>query len=224
MQDITVGNIYGKINNILYNKMYSYKILNEHIFKNKKNGIFIDIGAHDGITNSHTFFFENTLKWSGICIEPHTSLYNDLISHRKCVSLNCCVYDHISSVEFAEHSGLTESLSGIVSEYTADFINKITQDNIKHFATTTLKQKDTYTLNHICRLFGVSSIDYLVIDTNCSEYKILHGIDFDNLNIKVISIKNNIEMMFETIYSFLLSKKYHHFGHVFGNEIFIKHE
>ena len=45
--------------------------LNENIFKNKKNGVYIELGALDGILYSNTKFFEDSLNWKGILIEPH---------------------------------------------------------------------------------------------------------------------------------------------------------
>ena len=36
----------------------------------KRNGIFLDIGAHDGGSLSNTFFFECNRNWTGLCIEP----------------------------------------------------------------------------------------------------------------------------------------------------------
>lgn len=53
-----------------YKSQYSQdKFLNENFFKNKKNGVFIDIGAHDGITMSNSFFYEKQLGWDGLCVE-----------------------------------------------------------------------------------------------------------------------------------------------------------
>jgi hypothetical protein len=59
--------------------------LNENIFKNKTNGVYIELGALDGILYSNTKFFEDTLNWSGILIEPHpekNNKINQFISHR----------------------------------------------------------------------------------------------------------------------------------------------
>ena len=39
--------------------------LNEKIFKNKKKGTYIELGALDGILYSNTKFFEDTLNWTG---------------------------------------------------------------------------------------------------------------------------------------------------------------
>ena len=35
--------------------------LNETIFRNKQNGLFVDVGAHDGVTFSNSYFFEKHL-------------------------------------------------------------------------------------------------------------------------------------------------------------------
>ena len=54
-------------------KFYSQHKQDEFIidyFKGKKDGTFLDIGAHDGITLSNTYTLETELDWSGICFEP----------------------------------------------------------------------------------------------------------------------------------------------------------
>jgi hypothetical protein len=45
--------------------------------KDKENGVFVDIGAHDGETDSNSLFFEN-LGWKGFCIEPNPEMFNKL--------------------------------------------------------------------------------------------------------------------------------------------------
>ena len=52
--------IYGQDN--CYKSQYGQdRILNEYIFHDKRNGVFIDIGAYDGVHYSNTYFFEKTL-------------------------------------------------------------------------------------------------------------------------------------------------------------------
>jgi len=41
----------------------------------KKNGVFVDIGANDGVTISNTWYFEKELGWDGIAIEPIPQIY-----------------------------------------------------------------------------------------------------------------------------------------------------
>jgi hypothetical protein len=46
-------------------------LLNDTIFKNKPNGVYIELGALDGVLYSNTKFFEDLFNWKGILIEPH---------------------------------------------------------------------------------------------------------------------------------------------------------
>ena len=65
-----------------YSQFGQDKYLNENFFHNKSNGTYVDIGAHDGITGSNTYFFD-LLGWEGICFEPLPEIYNQLVINRK---------------------------------------------------------------------------------------------------------------------------------------------
>ena len=42
-------------------------------FKGKlRNGFFIEAGASDGETDSHTLYFESKYNWTGLLVEPST--------------------------------------------------------------------------------------------------------------------------------------------------------
>jgi hypothetical protein len=53
-----------------YSQYKQDKFLHENIFKDHINGIFVDAGAHDGISLNNTLFFEKNYNWTGINIEP----------------------------------------------------------------------------------------------------------------------------------------------------------
>ena len=48
------------------------------VIGDKKKGYFIEIGAANGIDLSNTFFFEKTLQWDGICVEPNPNFKDEL--------------------------------------------------------------------------------------------------------------------------------------------------
>lgn len=62
-------------------------------FKYKKEGLFIDIGAYDGITYSNTYLLEKEYRWHGYCVEPQTQLYNILVKNRNCNTWKGAVSD-----------------------------------------------------------------------------------------------------------------------------------
>ncbi len=54
------------------------KFLIENLFKGKKNGIFVEIGAFDGIKYSNTYNLEVDYGWAGLCIEPIPEQFENL--------------------------------------------------------------------------------------------------------------------------------------------------
>ena len=49
----------------------------------KKNGIFIECGASDGITYSNSYLLEQKYGWTGLLIEPIQDQFDALVSYRK---------------------------------------------------------------------------------------------------------------------------------------------
>jgi len=148
-------------------------------FNNKKNGYFVEVGAADGINLSNTYLLEKKYDWTGICIEPVPSHYKNLVKNRDSINLNIAVYDKSGEeVEIAE-AGL---LSGIKND-----IDKHTQ--AKKGKTLKIKTK---TLTEILDENNApNTIDYMSLDTEGSELKILQGIDFNKYKFKYINLEHN---------------------------------
>ena len=49
---------------------------------NYKNGFYIECGANDGVNQSTTWYFERTLQWKGLLIEPIKLVYAELKKNR----------------------------------------------------------------------------------------------------------------------------------------------
>jgi len=79
--------------------------------------VFIEIGADDGIDKSNTKFFEETLKWTGMCVEPSPDRFKLLESNRKCICENVAISDTVGLVEFLDISGWGKGLSCIIDKY-----------------------------------------------------------------------------------------------------------
>ena len=78
-----------------------YKHLEENIFKGYKNGIFVDVGAHDGVSINNTLYFEKYNNWTGINIEPIKKVYDKLLENRpNCVNINCAVCNNDGETDF----------------------------------------------------------------------------------------------------------------------------
>lgn len=88
-------------------------IYRNFINKEVPDGIFVELGAMDGIKYSNTKFFEDTLKMKGTLIEP-TSQYFQLIDNRpQCKNYNTAVHYTKDKVKFLGDyatAGLTETM------------------------------------------------------------------------------------------------------------------
>ena len=49
---------------------------------NYENGVFIEAGANDGLTQSNTAYFEKNLNWTGLLVEPNKHFYNKCKNNR----------------------------------------------------------------------------------------------------------------------------------------------
>src|ERR1700737_1153698 len=81
------------------------KYLYTNFFKDKPNGVFVDVGAHDGVSLSNTFFFEKGMTWTGICVEPIPDVFALLKANRNCTCIQACICDKYESVPFLRIKG-----------------------------------------------------------------------------------------------------------------------
>ena len=67
-----------------YSQSSEDKILYEKYFKNyslEGQKYYFEMGAMDGVCYSNTKFYEDTLKWTGILVEPNPHQYINLIKY-----------------------------------------------------------------------------------------------------------------------------------------------
>jgi FkbM family methyltransferase len=74
------------------------------------NGVFVDVGASDGITGSNTFFFERA-GWDGLCIDADPRHTEELKQRRRLVEA-CAVAALTGTITFHLHKA-RPTLSGI---------------------------------------------------------------------------------------------------------------
>ena len=66
-----------------YGQLEQDKFIYDRYFKNYSKGISIECGAFDGVMESSTYFFEETLGWVTINIEASPPIFNMLETNRK---------------------------------------------------------------------------------------------------------------------------------------------
>ena len=179
------------------NKNYKSQINQDKIvdfaLSRKRNGVFLDIGAHDGITFSNTYFFEKKRNWKGICIEPNPDVFLQLINNRQCKCINCAIAQNDSVLTYRKIKGhyLVEMLGGILEFMDDKHIERINREISELGGTIEDIPVKCKNINSILNESRIFNINYLSIDTEGAEFKILSTIDFKRVNIKVLSVENN---------------------------------
>jgi FkbM family methyltransferase len=167
------------------------KFVIEEIFKNKKNGTFVEVGAHDGEFLSNTKSLEKYFSWTGVCVEP-SRMSSDLVKRRKSKVFNVCV----GPVEFENQIvRFRESSSAEISE-------TIFKDLYEppHYAKKLETKKDKYwdrlkkckTLDSILDESNLNNIDYISIDIQGSEWLAIKDFPFNKWNVGVFTIANDM--------------------------------
>jgi len=145
------------------------------ILKEKRDGFFIEIGAHDGDNISNTFLLEKEYGWNGLLIEPNPETFAELVNNRKSI----CVNKAVSNFTGRGHFILNRELGKIDSQGTAE-VDIITF-------------RELFTQHNIPEV-----IDYFSLDIEGGEYKALLGFPFEKHKFMCLTVEHNLYMKDET--------------------------
>jgi len=162
----------------------------DRILNGKHDGVFVDVGGYDGVTGSNTLFFEVFRNWTGILVEPSPTQLELACAARKCRCLDYAVAGETGDAQFMEViSGYTQ-MSGFLDSYAVDLLTKVRENPLHKEVVHNLSKK---TLQSILDENDLKKIDYLSLDVEGGEMDILTNFPFDNYDIDMFSIENNVQ-------------------------------
>lgn len=135
-----------------------------------RNGYFVDIGCNDGVKINNTYLFEQ-MGWSGICIDADKSALELARNNRTNPVIEAVVYDVTGSTVCFEEKD-ESLLSGIGSvggqlRTTTSLVDLLVQANAPRH------------------------IDYISLDTEGAEAKILQGFEDADYDVTCWTIEHN---------------------------------
>jgi FkbM family methyltransferase len=172
-----------------YSQIGQDRYLLDSFFRGKRRGVFLDIGAYDGKTFSNSLFFEETMAWTGLCVEPLPSAFAKLKASRKAICENVAVADFEGEAEFIDcDAGPDERmLSGLTKNFDPRHLHRM-----QALGTSAESIKVPVTpLNSLLEKHGMYHIDFCSLDTEGSEIPILEALDLDRFHVSVFTIENN---------------------------------
>lgn len=165
----------------------------EQYLNPKKNGVYVELGALDGVTQSNTKWLQDEYNWTGILIEPSIDKFNECkINRPNNFLFNCaCV-----SFEYNEKT--------IRGDFNGSPMSSVGGKRRNFFPEVEVVSKS---LQSLIDDTGFNEIDFLSLDVEGYELEVLKGIDFEKQSINFVLIevyeidKNNIfDFMFKNNY------------------------
>lgn len=167
------------------------KFLLERVFRGKRNGVFVEIGAHDGVSFSNTFAMEKHWGWKGVAVEPMGKAYAKLLANRTCLAIQACVAARAGTVEFIEVDGYSEMLSGMVASFDPRHVERMEREVAEHGGTVVRQAVPCLSLDDVFSRGGFPEIDYLSVDVEGAEQEVLQVETLRKWPVAVVSAENN---------------------------------
>jgi len=189
------------------NSHWGVDLILNSIFKNKRKGFYLDIGCHHPLINNHTYLFYKK-GWSGVNIDIDFSSIDMFNFYRpKDINRQLALSDKVgeANLYFYHNRAAKNTLS---KEFGAD--------------SKTIKNIKTDTLTNFLNQNNLSDkkIDFMSIDVEGNELKVLEGLDFKTIkpsvilvefripNVKEFYQKNITDVISSPIYNFMISQNY----------------
>lgn len=142
-------------------------------FKGFSNGFFVECGACDGVLESSCKFFEETMGWTGINIEPAPPLFELLIKNRpNCTNYNIALSgkDTVKVFNHAIHPDMGARFgNGSIKHHEAHLKDLLNQGcTFKQYNVQCRRFSDIFIANR--------EIDLFVLDVEGHELPALKGI------------------------------------------------
>lgn len=195
----------------------------DQLFNKKNDGVFVDIGAHDGVTFSNSLFFEKQRNWKGLCVEPIPEIFQKLNEARTCIKVNGCISEKIGIEKFLRVRGEfvdTEMLSGLVNNYDPRHLERIDREINQYGGSKEEIEVKCFNINELLKESNFNRIDFFTIDTEGNEMSILKTINFDALDIDILLVENNYQT--DEMNQFMQSKGYKRIKKIGHDEVYRK--
>lgn len=168
------------------------------LWEPKKRNFYVEFGASDGVYLSNTLILENMFNWDGILVEPAKVWHHELLKNRNCKIDFRCVENRSGDNVLFHETG--ESVYSTIDQFSDNDLHSDKRLKGKKYFVATVSLNDL-----LSEMNAPQVIDYLSIDTEGSEYRILQSVDFIKFKFRVITVEHNFTQNRSDIFE-LLSK------------------
>ena len=190
-----------------------------HYFGTKRNGFYVDIGAHHPFRYSNTAMLHEVLGWRGINVDPDERAISAFRQYRpNDINLTCAIAGEEKQVDFYEfNDGAVNTID------TARAL--VAQQTFGQVGTRSVVAMTLKSVFDNCLPKG-QSIDYLNIDTEGLDIEVLASNDWDLYRPTLVSVEDHgfdISKPVESpCYVLLKEKGYQLFSHCVVTSFYVR--
>lgn len=171
-----------------YNETNNDRWIAECVFPGKRRGYFLEAGAAGGKFGSSCYLLETRLDWTGICVEPLDTFFQQLVKNRpRSIHENVCLAERSGKVVFIEgyQNPTHPYLSGIKSNL----------EQFKQYTEEIIQQgremiKEAISLEELLKKHNAPKvIDYAAFDIEGSEFEVLKDFPFHEYRFLALSLE-----------------------------------
>lgn len=188
----------------------------EDILPGVRGGYFVEIGGGDGRTHSNSYILERDYEWSGVIVEANQQYCTQIKNLRKCECINACVDGDVKKVNFLPAG----YLGGIIAEDT-DYTMRLRAWFIKRNSANVQILQTRTLVDILDEINAPNVIDYLSIDVEGAELRILGDFDFEKYSFLSMTIERPSGELHKTLINngYVLHKTYLYDGFYVSKDI-----
>jgi FkbM family methyltransferase len=153
-------------------------------FKDRRGGVFVDVGANDYKRFSNTYYLDHELGWSGIAIEPQQQFAAGYAEHRPRTRFRSFFVSDQSDQEATLYvTPGNDLVTSARREFTSSY-GKVSREI----------SVPTITLNDLLAHEGITRIDFLTMDIELWEPKALAGFEIERFAPALVCVEAHPEV------------------------------
>lgn len=140
--------------------------------------------------DSNSLFFEKEKGWTGICAEANPKVMDTLRHNRGCIVHHCALTDRDDyAVPYVSIAGGLFGWGGVREGIEPQHQERIERHTRPEDRETILVP--SITLDSLLSKYGFKRIDYMTLDIEGMEFKVLSAFPFEKYDIEIMEIEDN---------------------------------
>jgi FkbM family methyltransferase len=166
------------------NSRYGEEWIVRDFFGDRRDGVFVDVGANHYQRESNTYFLETRLGWSGLAIEPQAKFAAGYQSNRPRTRFIPLFVSDTSNREATMYVPTND----LIASADRAFVEGEGGTEVRPMTV------NTTTLDDILERSGITRIDFLSLDVELHEPMVLKGFSIDRFQPTLVCAESHLEV------------------------------